>query len=98
MYTKEVEKKVEDRLLATHLSTNPDFEPACYAGDGQKIMSIIETEMSKNNLFTKGSMKLKADIIRMLQGRTKVSYYVGQEIVKFVWYARLAGSGNPVIK
>lgn len=98
MYTKEVEKKVEDRLLATHLSTNPDFEPACYAGDGQKIMAIIETEMNKNNLVTKGSMKLKADIIRMLQGRTRVPSYIGQNIVRFVYNARLAGSGLGVLK
>jgi hypothetical protein len=43
-------------------------------------------------------MKLKADIIRMLQGRAKVPYYVGKEIVNFVWYARLAGSGHGVLK
>lgn len=98
MYTKEVEKKVEDRLLATHLTTNSEFEKACYAGDGQKIMTIIETEMNKNNLVTKGSMKLKADIIRMLQGRTRVPSYIGQNILRFVYNARLSGLGLGVLK
>ena len=98
MYTKEVEKKVEERLLATHLTTNPEFDKACKAGDSQQILSIIETEMNNNNLVTKGSMKLKADIDRMLQGRTRVPSYIGQNIINFVWYARLAGTGNAVLK
>ena len=34
MYTKTVEKKVEDRLLATHISANANFEKACMSGDG----------------------------------------------------------------
>lgn len=98
MYTKEVEKKVEDRLLATHLTENEVFKKACFAGDGQQMMTIIETEMNKNNLFTKGSMKLKADIIRMLQGRTSVPSYIGQNILRFVYNARLSGTGHGVLK
>jgi hypothetical protein len=93
MYTKETELKIENQLLATHLSESEEFKTACLVGDSQQIMSIIEAEMSKNNLFTKGSMKLKADIIRMLQGRTKVSYYVGENIVRFVYNSRLSGIG-----
>jgi hypothetical protein len=93
MYTKETELKIENQLLATHLSESQEFKNACKVGDSQQIMSIIDAEMSKNNLFTKGSMKLKADIIRMLQGRTKVSYYVGENIVRFVYNSRLSGIG-----
>ena len=98
MYTPEVEKKVEDRLLATHITLNPEFEPACYAGNGQLIMSIVEAEMEKNDLHTKGAEKLRADILRMLQGRTKVSLTVGLNINKFVWSSRLAGSGYAVLR
>ena len=54
--------------------------------------------MNKNNLFTKGSMKLKADIIRMLQGRTRVPSYIGQNILRFVYNARLSGTGLGVLK
>lgn len=98
MYTKEVEKKVEDRLLATHLTTNPEFEKACFAGDGQQIVTIIDNEMNKNNLLTKGSMKLKADIVRMLQGRMRVPSYIGQNVLTFVYNARLSGTGLGVLK
>lgn len=93
MYTKETELKIENQLLATHLSESQEFKNACKAGDSQQIMSIIDTEMSKNNLFTKGSMKLKADIIRMLQGRTRVPSYIGENIVRFVYNSRLSGIG-----
>ena len=96
MYTKAVTEKIENRLLATHLSDNPNFESACMSGDGAMIMEIVETEMEKNNLYTKGSKKLQADIIRMLKGQTKVSNYVGQNILFFVYNARLAGVGLAV--
>jgi hypothetical protein len=83
----------ENRLLATHISNNEDFTSACEAGNSALIMEIIETEMKKNKLFTKGSEKLKADIIRMLQGREKVSPAVGQNILMFVWNSRAKGVG-----
>ena len=93
MYTPEVEKKVEDSLLATHITKNPEFNNACYAGDGRLIMSIVDAEMEKHNLYTKGSKKLRADIIRMLQGRTKVSMTVGTNVMRFVYNSRLSGIG-----
>lgn len=88
--------KVEDRLLATHISDNADFEAACLSGNGAQIMSIIESEMKKNNLFTKGSEKLKTDVLRMLQGREKVPTSVGQNILYFVWNSRMSGIGLAV--
>lgn len=96
MYTKNLTVKIEDHLLATHISNNPEFESACLAGDGLIIMEIIKTEMEKNNLYTKGSKKLQTDIIRKLQGQAKVSTYVGQEILFFVYNSRLAGTGFAV--
>lgn len=96
MYTKKLEAKIEDRLLATHISDNPDFECACLSGNGLMIMEIIEAEMEKNNLYTKGSKKLQADIINMLQGKSKVPKYVGQNILMFVFNSRLAGIGLSV--
>ena len=96
MYTKNLSEKIEDRLLATHISDNPEFEGACLSGNGLMIMEIIEHEMEKNNLYTKGSKKLKQDIINMLQGRTSVSKYVGQNVLMFVWNSRLAGIGLAV--
>ena len=98
MYTKSVEQKVENRLLATHIAQNPDFESACYTGDSTKILEIIDAEMTRNNLFTKGSQKLKADIVKMLQGRPKVSRYTGENILMFVWNSRLSGTGYAVLK
>ena len=96
MYSPETQKKVEDRLLATHVSNNPDFESACMSGDGLQIMSIVEAEMKKNNLFTTGSKKLQADILRMLQGRSKVAPFVGQQVLMFVWNSRASGIGLAV--
>jgi len=96
MYTPETQKKVEDHLLATHVSNNPDFESACMSGDGLQIMSIVEAEMEKNNMFTKGSKKLQADIIKMLQGRSRVSSSVGQRVLMFVWNSRASGIGLAV--
>lgn len=96
MYTKKLEAKIEDRLLATHIADNPEFEGACLSGNGLMIMEIVEHEMEKNNLYTKGSKKLQADIIRMLQGRSSVSSYVGQNVLMFVWNSRLSGIGLAV--
>jgi hypothetical protein len=96
MYTKELSEKIEDRLLATHISDNPNFEGACMSGNASQILAIVEAEMQKNNLYTAGSKKLQADITRMLQGKTRVSTYVGQNILMFVWNSRLAGIGLAV--
>ncbi len=93
MYTKNLSEKIEDRLLATHITENPNFAQACESGDGLQIMEIVEAEMKKNNLYTKGSKKLQADVIRMLQGRSRVAKYVGQNILFFVYNSRLAGIG-----
>ena len=96
MYTKELSAKIEDRLLATHIADNPDFEGACLSGNSQQIMAIVEAEMEKNNLYTKGSKKLRDDIYSKLQGKTIVSKYVGQNILLFVWNSRLSGIGLSV--
>ncbi len=96
MYTKELTEKIEDRLLATHVANNPKFEGACLSGDGSAVMEIIETEMKKNNLYTKGSKKFQADVNRLLRGQQKVSSYVGQNILMFVWNSRLSGIGLAV--
>lgn len=96
MYTKNLTEKIEDRLLATHISDNPEFETACMTGNATQIMAIVEAEMQKNNLFTKGSKKLQADIARMLQGKPHVSKYIGQGVLMFVWNSRLAGIGLSV--
>lgn len=84
--------KIEDQLLATHISNNPDFEAACLTGDADKIIQIVNTEMAKNNLHTKGSNKLKSDIIRMLNAKKHFA-----QILMFVWNSRLSGTGDAVI-
>lgn len=96
MYTKEVELKIENQLLATHISNNPNFTDACLSGNGLLIMDIIETEMKNHNLYTKGSKKLQSDILRMLQGKSKVSAKVGENVLFFVYNSRLAGIGMAV--
>lgn len=94
--TKNLSEKIEDRLLATHVSNNKNFEAACLTGDGLQIMDIVKSEMEKNKLFTNGSKKLQADILRMLQGKSRVSPYVGQQVLMFVWNSRLSGIGLAV--
>ena len=89
-------QKIENRLLATHISSNKDFESACMIGDAAKIRSIVEAEMEKNNLYTKGSKKLQADISNMLQGKDKVPAWQGQNVLMFVWNSRLSGIGLAV--
>lgn len=96
MYTKELQAKIEDRLLATHVADNPDFEGACLSGNGVLIMNIIDHEMKKHDLYTKGSKKLRTDIMWMLDGKERVSEYVGQNILMFVWNSRLSGIGLAV--
>ena len=98
MYTPEVEKKVEEGLLATYIAKNPDFEKACSSGNGQLIMSIVDTEMEKNNLYTKGSKKLREMINMLLKGRTKVSTMVGSNVMFLVWNSRMSGIGLAVQK
>lgn len=89
-------KNIEDRLLATHISNNSEFEDACNSGESLRILAIVEAEMEEHKLFTPGAKKLRADILRMLQGRYKVSTYVGQNILMFVWNSRLSGIGLAV--
>ena len=93
MKTKTLCPEIKDHLLATHVVNNENFTAACYAGDGAQIMSIVEAEMQKNKLFTKGSEKLKADILRMLQGKTVVSTAVGTRVLEFVWNSQAKGCG-----
>jgi hypothetical protein len=96
MYTKKLETKIDDRLLAAHISDNAEFEEACLSGNAGKIMAIVEAEMEKNKLFTKGSKKLRDDIFKKLRGQDKVSYIVGASILSFVWNSRMAGNGLAV--
>ena len=84
--------KVEDRLLATHISNNPEFEAACLAGDANRIIEIVNAEMEEHELHTAGAKKLKADIIRMLNAKKHFA-----QILMFVWNSRLSGTGDAVI-
>ena len=84
--------KIEDQLLATHISNNPEFEAACLAGDANKIIEIVNREMEEHQLITKGANKLKSDIIRMLNAKKHFA-----QILMFVWNSRLSGSGDAVI-
>ena len=93
MKVKKLSIEIQDQLLATHVVNNEDFTSACYAGNGTQIMAIVEAEMKKHNLFTKGSEKLKADILRMLQGKEHVSETVGIRVLEFVWNAQAKGVG-----
>lgn len=86
----------EDRLLATHISDNKEFESACLSGDATKIMFIVNSEMEKHDLHTKGSEKLKKDILNKIKGQSKISLAVGQNILFFVWNSRLSGTGLAV--
>ena len=96
MLTNNVEAKIEDRLLATHISNNAEFEPACLSGNGSQIMTIVAAEMEKNKLFTKGAKKLQADILAMIKGKAKVPSYIGQNVLMFVWNSRMSGIGFAV--
>lgn len=96
MDTKKLTEKIEDRLLATHVANNPEFEGACLSGNGAAIMAIIAAEMKKHNLYTKGSKKFQEDVARKLRGQQQVSSYVGQGILMFAWNARLSGIGLAV--
>ncbi len=98
MYTKNLSEKIEDRLLATHISDNPEFEGACLTGNGAMIMEIVKHEMEKNNLYTDGANKLQAAIISMLKGQARVSKYVGERVLFFVWNSRMSGIGMAVIR
>ena len=84
--------KIEDRLLATHIADNVDFELACASGNKEKILSIVDFEMEKNNLHTAGSKKLRNDIFRILNSRKPVI-----EVLYFVWISRISGTGDRVI-
>lgn len=97
MYNKKLEAKIEDYLLATHITENANFENACMTGNGAQILAIVDSEMEKHNLYTNGSKKLRADILRMLQGKSQVPAYIGQRVLMFVYNSRLSGTGLAVI-
>lgn len=84
--------KTEDHLLATHIANNADFENACMTNNAEKIMAIVNYEMERTNLHTKGSNKLRDDILRLL--RTKKSCV---DVLYFVWNSRMSGTGFAVI-
>jgi hypothetical protein len=84
--------KTEDRLLATHISNNPDFETACTVNDKEMVMTIVHSEMEKHDLYTAGAKKLRDDIFRMLNRKKSCT-----DIMFFVWNSRLSGTGNAVI-
>jgi hypothetical protein len=84
--------KVDDRLLATHISSNPDFEAACMAGDVEMILAIVDAEMTKHNLHTNGAKKLREDVFRLTETKKRCS-----DILYFIWNSRLSGTGFAVI-
>ncbi len=84
--------KIEDQLLATHIANNAEFENACLTNNAEKIVAIVNYEMERTNLQTKGANKLRDDILRLL--RTKKSY---MDILYFIWNSRLSGTGYAVI-
>ena len=89
---------VEERLLATHIADNQNFEAACMSGDADLIRTIVLSEMDKAQLNTKGANKLKDDIFSLLKEQAKVSVQTGEHILFFVWNARLSGTGFAVVK
>ena len=89
--TETIAAKIEDRLIATHVSDNPDFEEACVNNKYERIIQIFEEEMESNDLFTKGANKLKDEIQLMIIKRKP-----GTDIMFKVWNARLAGIGLSV--
>ena len=84
--------KADDRLLATFICNNPEFETACNSRDGDKLIMIVDAEIEKNKLHTKGAAKLRSDIIRMMMSKKSFT-----EIMFFVWNSRLSGTGFGVI-
>lgn len=90
--TEKIAAKIEDRLIATHVSNNVDFEEACVNNNYNRILQIFDEEMETNNLSTKGAKKLKDEIQLMIY-----KHKSGTEIMFKVWNARLAGTGNAVI-
>ena len=97
MYTQKLNTTTDSKLLAAYIADNADFENACRSGDPLKIMSIVNNEMEKNDLYTKGALKLKADIFKRIQYKDKISDYEGSVILSFVWNSRLAGNGLAVL-
>ena len=88
----------EERILANHIAENEEFKDACMTGDAELIRDIVNSEMEKANLYTKGAIKLRDDIFRKLQNKVKVSVGVGLSIMEFVWNSRLSAAGFAVIK
>lgn len=88
----------DEDLLATYVATNPEFETACMTGDATKILSIMDSEMEKQQMFTPGAKKLRDDVFRMTKGHPKVPARIGENILFFVWNSQLSGTGNKVIR
>lgn len=88
----------DDKLLATYVVKNPEFESACMSGDAVKIMSIIDQAMQDNNMMTKGARKLRDDVFVMTRGNARVPAKIGENILFFVWNSQLSGTGNKVIR
>lgn len=96
MYTKNLSAKIDNQLLAAHVADNPEFTKACLSGITARVISIVEAEMEKNNLFTEGSKKLHDDILSKFKGKETFPSFLGSSILQFVWNSRLAGNGLAV--
>lgn len=90
--TEQIAAKIENRLIATHVSNNLDFEEACLNNNYDRIIQIFDEEMEENDLFTKGAIKLKEEVKVMITKRKP-----GTDIMFKVWNARMSGAGLGVI-
>jgi hypothetical protein len=82
-----------ENLIATHVCNNPEFETACMTGDATKIMSIIDSEMQANNMFTPGAKKFRNDVFYMTRGNARVPKKIGEQILFFAWNCQMSGIG-----
>lgn len=90
--TEQIAAKIENRLIATHVSNNVDFEEACMTNNYDRIIQIFDEEMEENDLFTKGAIKLKEEVKLMI-----TKHKPGTDILFKVWNARMSGTGFGVI-
>jgi hypothetical protein len=93
--TEAVKAAPDECILAFHVMMNPDTNKALESRDAVKLLSIVDQEMEKNNLYTKGANTFRSTIEKMTCGMETVPYAMQRRLAQYIGdsYLKAAGMG-----
>jgi hypothetical protein len=78
----------DEKLLAYHLMTHPDFQSVCETGDIHAIIDFVDETIAASGLNTKGSQDLRTKILSKARGGDYVS---GVAVMQLITNSYLGG-------